>query len=112
VEVLLQLRVQQLKDHQVRVLTITETPVAPLAHKRMKGRNGCFWSSNPIGLQSVRRSVQNLVTKPGRIVPVKFSASLEDCFKLLVSEEILEIIVHHTNDMLFIPVTLVKRKVK
>jgi len=61
----------------------------------------------PIGGQSVRRSVRILVTaKPGPIVPVNFSASLEDYFKLLVGEEILEIIVHHTNDMLSIQLRL------
>ena len=103
----LQLGVQRLKDHQVRVLLSSEL-VVRLAHKSMKGRNGCLWSFDPSGRQSVRRSERNLVTaKPGSIAPVSFSASLEDYFKLLVSEQILEIIVHHTNDMLSIPVTQV-----
>jgi len=53
---------------------ITGTHVVRLAHTSMKGRNGCLWSSNPIGSQSVQRSVRNLVTaKPG---PVNSSASL------------------------------------
>ena len=93
--------------------TITGTPDLRLADKSIKGRNGCLWSSNPIGRQSVRRSVRNLVkAEPGPIVPVNFSALLEEYFKLLVSEEILEIAVHHIKDVLLSVSVTLARQVK
>jgi len=57
--------------------------------------------------------VRNLVkAEPGPIVPVNFSALLEEYFKLLVSEEILEIAVHHIKDVLLSVSVTLARQVK
>jgi len=48
------------------VLLSPEHLMFRFAHNSMKGRKGCLRSSDPIGRQSMRRSVRNLVTaKPG-----------------------------------------------
>jgi len=77
------------------------TPVVRLA-RSMKGRDGWMWSVNPIGHQAVRRSIHNIVRgNPGSTLPVNFSgSSLENYFKILISEGIVETLVQHTNSML------------
>ena len=87
------------------------TPVVRLAQRSVKGRNGYMWRTNPIGRQSVYRSVRNVVdVKPGPTLPVSFSASPENYFKLLMSDDIIETIVQHTNDILTILRENVRRK--
>jgi len=57
--------------------------------------------------------VRNLVkAEPGPIVPVNYSALLEEYFKLLVSEEIPEIAVHHIKDVLLSVSVTLARQVK
>jgi len=67
-----------------------------------------LWSVNPVVRDSGRRSVRNTVRATGPTLPVNFTASPENYFKLLVSEEILETIVQHTNTVL----TLLRENVK
>jgi len=61
-----------------------------------------MWSVNPIGHQAVRRSIHNIVRgSPGPTLPVNFSwSSLENYFKILIREGIVETLVRHTNSML------------